>query len=230
MYHVMAENDVNGDNLLRHFHDLSPGNHCLVCVNEDVLFSNVVTTFNNVYNLATTEEGAIYFSNASSITVRYNNVWGPAGSFFNPTQAATSPNFTNLEAKIYFNNVYQSGSTTFSALMAFYPDHTWTLPQEVTDNVVYDTRADARVVYVPMSDFQSAASFIDRNQWYFPNDTGGAGPSFQNSNDGSMKTFTQWNAFLGVGSIGFDVNGCVKNPNWTDPANGDFTPTSPNPC
>jgi len=56
-------------------------------------------------------------------------------------------------------------------------------------------------------------SLIDRNQYWHPNKTGTIFIDLASSG----KTIAQWRA------LGFDVNGSVADPGWTDPANGDFS-------
>jgi hypothetical protein len=76
--------------------------------------------------------------------------------------------------------------------------------------VTYDTQVTAKAAALVWADVQ-AGSVINRNKWYAPND---GDYLYDNA---TAKTFAQWQAG------GFDVNGLVGDPRWTDPANGDFT-------
>jgi hypothetical protein len=65
-----------------------------------------------------------------------------------------------------------------------------------------------------------ASAIVDRNQWYAPN--GHLTPSDKTGtpffNNRFAKTFAQLQA------AGFGANDVIANPNWPDPANGNFGP------
>jgi len=154
-------------------------------------------------------EGVMLFSCAESLTVRDNNIYGcDGGRIYVPSTTL----FATFGGRLYRNNIYRTNGQASGSIIELLTS-TWTQPQQITDNVIYDTEVTAKIVALIAADH--AASLIDRNQYYAPSDADTPDKAwFDNA---TAKTFAEWQA------LGFDVNGSVADPGWTDPANGDFS-------
>jgi hypothetical protein len=96
---------------------------------------------------------------------------------------------------------------------------TFTQPQFIKGNVIYDASTAALCIGVIPADQVSAGSLIDNQTYYGPNRIDQK--LFATAiNDTRPVIFTVWKS-AGSG-IGMDANSRVANPNWPDPANGIF--------
>lgn len=193
------------------------------------LWRNFVAQNNGIHNLAA--GSAITFSSAKTMTIRDNLVWNVLTPWFNPGAPPTV-----FSGRIYRNKIYISDGTTGSAgaTVIRYSDAgiNWTQQQQITDNIIQDQRTVASAVSAIAADQIAAGSLIDRNQYYAPNDTGGAGGVadiwYENTTAKIFTGASSWRA-QASGSTLFDTNGCYKDPAWVSPSTGNFTGTSPCP-
>lgn len=145
-----------------------------------------------------------------SMTVRDNLYFGNTGAAFVGSGAPAIGSTASLQIlRSYRNRIYQTADTAniFDINVA-----SLTQPQQITDNITQDTRVTARPIATRWTDQVSAGSIINRNQWWAPND-GDSNFFYDNT---TAKSFTLWQG------SGFDAAGSVANPNWVDPANGNF--------
>lgn len=171
----------------------------------ETLFRNFVVQGNRIHDL--TGDGIFLFYCVSSITLRDNEIWDcDSGRLYAPGSGLGSI----LTSHIYRNKIYHPTTAHDNDLISL-PAANFVLPQTITDNIIVDLRTLGRITAIPFT--QQTGATIDRNQYYAPND---ANAKFLR--DGTTdKSFAEWQA------AGFDTNGSVANPNWTDPANGDFS-------
>ncbi len=169
----------------------------------ETLFRNFVAEGNDFYGLP--GDGNILFYCAETMAVRDNRVWGCSGRWFAPDSGLDDI----FAGSVYRNEVYRSSVESGTIISC---GGTWTVAQQITDNVIEDARTTARLISLDFSDHASASSVIDYNQWYAPNDSNGQ-PFYDGAED---ESFATWQ------SAGFDANGSVADPGWTAPANGVF--------
>lgn len=161
-------------------------------------FKNFVVERNNFTGI--TGDGVLLFYSAETYTLRGNRTWGcNGGRFFAPQSTM---------ATILQSFVYENWDFVTTGLGQIYYQVAFSLPQQITRNVIHDTRTTASTIRVDYA--SSGSSLIDRNQIYAPNDTT---PLY---NGGTAQSWAQWQA------QGFDLNGSTTDPNWIDPANGVF--------
>jgi hypothetical protein len=156
------------------------------------------------------ERSAVNSNSAQFVTLRDNECWR-AKRFFAPNGATLGG---ILEARIYRNKAFFDagrGKTVF----AEYSRGTFTVPQQITDNVIVDIKAGSTVVNLKSADQISAASLIARNIYYLPNiRSAPSGAYFMD--DGTAKTLVELQA------TGLERGSVHANPHWRDPANGIF--------
>lgn len=163
-----------------------------------------------------------FFPIALSLTYRDNNHWNNTGGG-TVSFSQGRPQNTSAVFRLYRNKFYlpalPNGADQDSAAVSFYASPpssgnapgSWTNPQTFTDNIIQDMRASAAAV--TLSGYAASAAWtVNRNQYYAPNATA----SKLLYNGTTQTTFATWTA------AGFDANGSVANPNWSDPANGRF--------
>lgn len=164
----------------------------------ETLFRNVVEERNRVDSL--TADGVILFSCADTFTSRYGEIWGcTGGRYYIPWSGMTSSGF-------YGHKIHHDATVNANDIISL-PAHTGV--HTVKGNIVVDLRTSARICAMNFS----SASVVDENQYYAPND---ANAKFLRDNT-TDKSFAEWQ------SQGYDLNGTVADPGWTDPANGDFS-------
>ncbi len=174
-------------------------------------FRNVVAQRNNITGL--TADAVLLLPCEISYTMRDNVIWGCNGGRF---YAPAASNASLLSDRIYRNLAYRTGGQGSGAFYSWTGVSAFTGgTRTFTDNVTYDTEVTAIAIALVWADVQ-AGSIINRNQWYAPND-GDASYLYDNA---TAKTFAQWQA------AGFDANGSVGNPNWSNPASGIFAVTA----
>lgn len=165
-------------------------------------FRNTVIEKNRIHDLW--GDGAIQSYMGIRQTVRYNEVYNLGAKWI-----AIAYNIPSTQTMIYHNKVYIP-TTALYQVIAF-DNAGFTAPQTITDNIFQDMRTSALITTIPFT--QQAGSPIDRNQYYAPNDSDA---KFLRD-IATDKSFAEWQA------AGFDTNGSVADPGWTDPANGDFS-------
>lgn len=164
-------------------------------------------------NVTRLKAGAILFSGAETVTIRDNRDIDTPNFFFAPGSNLAAI----LKSKTYRNRLYKAAGApaALTKLIEFNPSVTWTQAHEFTDNVIQDMRGPtnpvrATVVLMPFASFPSNGSIVDRNQYYYPNDTDAL------NNGSSRVSFSAWQA------QGLDTNGSNADPGWPDPASGVF--------
>lgn len=198
-YHLYADNGVTGT--LR-FHDLSENLNDI----SETRFKNVAVERNRIHGL--TGEGVVYFFCAETYTFRDNEIWGCAGGNFFSLDVAQQGGV--LKTKGY-RNKHHRPSTAVAGNIFNFASASWTVLQEWTDNITVDLRTAAQIMAIPFT--QQTGALIDRNQYYAPNDS----DAEYLRDVTTTKTFAEWQ------TAGFDTNGSVADPGWTDAANGDFS-------
>ncbi len=149
--------------------------------------------------------GNILLYNSETHTCRDNKSWGCLNTWMAPSP--NSGTTTYLVGNFYRNRVYKTDAGQFMNWTGI----TWTTKQQITDNIFEGTSAAPNLNDIVSADQVSAGSLIDRNGYYAPN----AGGNYLF--DGATgKTFGQWQG------LGWDTHGNTNNPNWPDPANGNF--------
>lgn len=113
--------------------------------------------------------------------------------------------------KIYRNKFYLTkGNGGIVEMGASRAPLTSPQPLQWSDNIIYDTRPNARILVLKVSDHSH--SIIDRNQYYAPQS------SAFNYNSGTPLNLRSWQA-LGTN---IDPNSKLANPRWINPSEGNF--------
>lgn len=173
-------------------------------------FRNFVAQRSSFQSL--TGDGTLQIPCMSSFTLRDDLIWNvDGGRFYAPGAASV------LSDRIYRNLAYrtagQNNGAFYSWVGATFTGGTRTF----TDNVTQDTEVTAKPIALVWSDVQ-AGSIINRDQWYAPSDSD-TNYFYDNA---TAKSFAQWQA--GGFDLSLPTGGGpnVANPNWVDPANGNF--------
>lgn len=150
----------------------------------------------------------IYDESLSDATIRDSYIYNMTDDL------VIALNQETAQLRIYRNLQHHASGIggTDPAFVGFFNTGTaWTTAQQVVDNIIVDMRSSAEIISLVSSEHTN--SLIDRNQYYFPSDSNSK--AFEDN--GAEKSFAQWQA------LGFDGNGSVADPGWTDGANGDFS-------
>lgn len=198
-YHLYADCGVTGT--LR-FHDLGENLNDI----SETRFKNVVTERCKIHGLD--GEGVVYFFCAETYTMRDHEIWACDGGNFLSLDVTQQGGV--LKTKVYRNKHHRPATAVAGNIFAF-ASSSWTVLQEWTDNITVDLRTAAQIAAIPFT--QQTGALIDRNQYYAPNDS----DAEYLRDVTTTKTFAEWQA------AGFDTNGSVADPGWTDAANGNFS-------
>lgn len=156
--------------------------------------------FGDPTNTAST---AIQFYNGD-LVVRDNTFRSLGGGFISQGDE-TSPLY------VYANLFYTPSSDTGNASKVFFNEAN-IVANRFSHNVIHDDTSDAEVLRMAWT--KHGTGDIDYNQYYTPSDT----TVFYDDDANFRKNFADWQA------SGFDPNSINGvDPNFADPANGDFT-------
>jgi len=175
----------------------------------EVRFRNVV-----IQDCAFQDLGAPTFMTAAeSFTLRDGRVWNCSGQpYITPDQSVANVKMKMYRMKMHRPNRANNGDPT---IKIYKPSYTWGYALQFVDNTMMDegTGPINMTLNAPLHGSGSLGSLIDRNQYWCPNSSGTLFVDLASSG----RNFAQWKA------LGFDANGSTANPNWQDPANGDFS-------
>jgi len=195
-------------------------------------FDGVVVERNSFSSVLHT---VFWLSGVTNITIRDNKIWkfGYAGLSPHPGVAGRPPTASGIGLSQWFNGCFYRNlihrddsmlSNDVPIITLFTePGNNCTQPQEITDNIIYDARSGRNAVITAMifADQLSSLSVFARNHYYAPNANGApAGSYFRNGP--ASQTLAQFQA---ASPLYFDSNATYDNPNWVDPANGNFNLT-----
>lgn len=137
-----------------------------------------------------------------------------------PGNAIIQPYGTAGTTGVGGTGTYKLSQSSLVASVGFQAVLGWTTPWTITDNIVYDTSTTP--VLMDLQFTNQAAATVDRNTWYAPNGhlTPGDQVGTPFFNNRFSQTFAQLKA---AGSpVLFSIHDLIANPNWADPANGNF--------
>ena len=175
----------------------------------EVRFRNTVVQNCAFHNLSSTT----FMTAVESVTIRDGYVWDCGSQpYITADQSVADVKLKIYRMKMHRPNRANSGDPD---IKIYRTNFTWGNPIQFVDNVFMDegTSVIFMTLNATLHVSGSLNSLIDRNQYWHPNKTGTIFIDLASSG----KTIAQWRA------LGFDVNGSVADPGWTDPANGDFS-------
>lgn len=175
-----------------------------------VLYRNAVCERNRIHDLG--GDGVVYFFCGLSYTHRDNLAWNNAGAagggvYFRPQGNA------NIITRVYRNKIYCAAHSNPGAIFAYeVAAQTFNQLQTNTDNVIQDMRSSTLPNIISFTFSNQAGATINRNRYYAPN----ASDSKYLYNGSTRDTLAD------MQGAGFEAAGVYGNPNWPDPAVGNF--------